>query len=338
MFLVGTRAGEGDDETKNFVAVGDIRWPKPWLFARMFVFGTLLYFAFRISFGIFDNPNLIPGLQIIGAFAVPLSVVIFYFEMNAPRNVPLYVVIKYVMLGGIASLAFSLVGFQTLSATNPMSAGPIEEIGKATALILMVRIARYRWTLNGLLFGGAIGAGFAGFETAGYALQPFFKGIALLSNGQSVGIGQLSNAMVSTLTLRAVMAPGGHVVWTAIVGAALWRVKGDRPFKMGMVTDRRFLSALAFTTVMHAIWNSPLNGKLGTYTVPAILMVIAWLVLLMYVQHGLGEWGAAHGVARSMVSGSDEPRMADPNSAGSKDGTPPERPEHGSAPGLSGPA
>jgi protease PrsW len=294
MFLVGTRAGESkDDDTSNFVAVNDVRWPKPWLFARIFLFGALIYFAFRVSYQVFDNLNLIPGLQIVGAFTVPLAVVVFYFEMNAPRNVPLYVVVKYVIFGGIASLAISLIGFETvgdgLSWANASAAGPIEEVGKAAALLLMVRIARYRWTLNGLLFGGAIGAGFAGFETAGYAL----KFLIIEGGGPKV--------MVEVLTLRAVLAPGGHVVWTAIVGAALWRVKGNQPFRASMIKDRRFLSALAFTVTIHAIWNSPISGTFGRYPVPVFLTAVSWLVLLMYVQHGLKEWRDAHSTTQMSV-------------------------------------
>ena len=48
--------------------------------------------------------------------------------------------------------------------------GATEETGKALALLIVLGSPRYRWQLNGLLFGAAVGAGFAGFESAGYAL------------------------------------------------------------------------------------------------------------------------------------------------------------------------
>ena len=50
-----------------------------------------------------------------------------------------------------------------------MLKGVLEETGKALALLVVVGSLRYRWQLNGLLFGAAVGAGFAGFESAGYA-------------------------------------------------------------------------------------------------------------------------------------------------------------------------
>jgi protease PrsW len=282
MFLVGTHATPANPtDQQGFVDSSGVRWPKPWLFARILGVGVLLYAAFRIAFSMFDNPNLIPGMQIIGAFSVPLAVVVFYFEMNAPRNVPLYLVVKYVIYGGVVSIAVSLIGFSTvgkgLTWASASAAGPIEEAGKAVALLLMVRSMRYQSTLNGLLFGGAVGAGFAGFETAGYALR-------YLVGGGGV------DGMLEVLTLRAALAPGGHVAWTAIVGAALWRVKGTQPFQVTMLKDRRFVSAIGFTTAVHAVWNSPLTGKMGTYTVPLLLTVLTWTVLFMYVQHGLREW------------------------------------------------
>jgi RsiW-degrading membrane proteinase PrsW (M82 family) len=52
-----------------------------------------------------------------------------------------------------------------------MSAGIIE-IGKTAALFLVIYKykKKYRWTLNRLLFGAAVGTGFSAFESAGYAL------------------------------------------------------------------------------------------------------------------------------------------------------------------------
>jgi RsiW-degrading membrane proteinase PrsW (M82 family) len=77
----------------------------------------------------------------------------------------------------------------------------------------VVNKRRYRWILNGLLFGATIGTGFAVFESAGYA---FLFG---LQSGQS--------AMLHVITVRGGLSIlGGHGLWTALVGAALWRVRG----------------------------------------------------------------------------------------------------------------
>jgi hypothetical protein len=41
--------------------------------------------------------------------------------------------------------------------------------------------------------------------------------------------------------------------------AALWRVKGDRPFTFDMLQDSRFLRVFGIAVVLHMLWNSPLE-------------------------------------------------------------------------------
>src|SRR5262249_44839602 len=130
-----------------------------------------LYFAFKT----FNNPLMIPGLLTVGGFMMPFSLLIFFFEVNVLRNVPLYQILKMLFLGGILSVIAALV---LLTWANPTQSwigavviGVVEEAGKVAALLLMVKKLKYRWTLNGMLFGAAVGAGFAGFESAGYAGQ-----------------------------------------------------------------------------------------------------------------------------------------------------------------------
>lgn len=196
-------------------------------------------------------------------------------------------------LGGVLSLIASLIGFQTTNLgemIGAMAAGPIEESGKLAALLLIVKNRRYPWTLNGLLLGGAVGAGFAGFESAGYALRVMMQG------GDT--------AMMWNMALRGVLAPGGHVAWTALVGAALWRVKGSEPFHTGMLTDKRFVRVLLFAVGLHVIWNSPLfsAGVLGIVKC-AVLGVAAWAAVLAFVQDGIKQVQHAQAAANQADGG-----------------------------------
>jgi len=225
--IVGTRT------TTPALAAVDANWPKPWLFFKALILTAVAYGLFIVGWNQFHNLNLIPGLIMIGSLAGPLTLLIFFFEVNVTRNVSLYQVLKLMLLGGALSLIASLFGFQmtNLSETlGPPAAGIIEEIGKAAALLLVVNQLRYRWTLNGLLFGAAVGAGFAVFESAGYA----FRLGVLSANSTAV----LFN-VIQTRGLLSIL--GGHVLWTALVGAALWRVRGDRRFDVSMLADGRFL-------------------------------------------------------------------------------------------------
>lgn len=45
------------------------------------------------------NSNAIPGVIMIGAFTVPFSALVFFFEMNTYRNISFYEVLKVFFLG-----------------------------------------------------------------------------------------------------------------------------------------------------------------------------------------------------------------------------------------------
>jgi RsiW-degrading membrane proteinase PrsW (M82 family) len=277
-----------DDEIEAYFTAGtssttpsldsvDTNWPKPWVFFKTFTLAAIVYLGFVFAYKEFQNDNLVPGLIMSGSFLIPFSLLIFFYEMNVLRNVSLYQVVKLFMVGGIASLILTLFLFKWTNLASwmgAMSAGLVEETGKAAALFLVINKPKYRATLNGLLFGAAVGAGFAVFESAGYALRAGFYG------GQS--------AMLDIITLRGVLSLlGGHILWTSMVGAALWRIRGDRPFALEMLGDPRFLRIFALAVVMHMIWNSPV--VLPFYLKNIVLGFVAWVVNLALIQGGLME-------------------------------------------------
>lgn len=271
----------------NTPAITDIEtsWAKPWLFSRLLLLSVVVTVAFIIGFRMFENPNLIPGLMFVGSFAMPVSTLIFFLEMNAPRNISVFMVTALVAIGGAASLIVALVFFNWFSFLSSWlaasAAGLIEEPAKVLIVVaLFGQIKRYRWTLNGLLLGAAIGTGFGAFESAGYAFQ---------SMGSFDGF-------VDNILLRGLLAPFMHIVWTANAAAALWMVKGDRPFSVSMLRDMRFLRVMASSVVLHMIW----NANFTTIPLPVVLDlkfpvlgILAWMITFRLVQTGLSELNQA---------------------------------------------
>src|SRR5437868_6883873 len=84
-------------------------WPKPWLFARVFLIALIAYLGLYLGVSLFKNINFIPGLIVVGAFAVPFTTLIFFWEMNAPQNIAIYKIVYVVFIGGILSLLVALV-------------------------------------------------------------------------------------------------------------------------------------------------------------------------------------------------------------------------------------
>ncbi len=271
-FNVGTRT-----TTPPLGAIEAGGWPKPWAFVRFLILSSAVFALFAWAWNRFSNPYLIPGLILVGSFAIPCSILVFFFEMNVPRNVSLYQILKLLLLGGIVSLCVSLLFFEWTSLDNwlgAMSAGIVEESGKALTLLLIVRKRRYPWTLNGMLFGATVGTGFAVFETSGYAL----------TSGLNSGMASLFQTIYERGALSVL---GGHALWTALVGGALWRVRGQREFKWDMLREPAFLRVFALSVALHMLWNSPFDPPLELKFIA--IGFITWIAVLSYIQFGLAE-------------------------------------------------
>ncbi len=285
-FLVGTST------TTPPIEDVETGWPKPWFFLRVLLFIAVVFLVFTVSVRQFGNARLIPGLLMMGSLAVPFAAVILFFELNTPRNVSFHRVLILFSLGGVVSLFVSLLGFGIggLSWLGASSAGIVEEIGKLIAVMLVAREARYRYISNGLLVGAAVGAGFAVFESAGYAFDALRSLQMVQQRGSSFDIVLTMdgvNAMIDNIQLRAVLSPFAHVAWTAIAAAALWRVKGERPPALAMLVDPSFAKTFLIPVVLHMLWNSPIPNPF--YLKYLVLGTVGWFIVFGLVQQGLRQ-------------------------------------------------
>jgi RsiW-degrading membrane proteinase PrsW (M82 family) len=200
-------------------------------------------------------------------------------------------VIRLLFLGGLLSIVVSLFGFKITdldSWLGAASAGIVEETGKALALLIVINRPKFRWTLNGLLLGATVGTGFAVFESAGYALSELLDSQSALAMREVI----IDRGFLSVL--------GGHVLWTGLVGASLWRVRGDRPFNRGMLFDPKFLRVFFMCVVMHMIWNQSLVD-LPFYGKYIALGAVAWLLIFGFIQNGLKQIRDAQAAERASV-------------------------------------
>ena len=255
-------------------------YPQPWLFFRLVTVSVILFYAFLFSYYAFENIYLVPGLIFSGSFAVPISTLFLFYELNIRRNVPLWQVMRLVSFGGVLSIFIALVLFantEILSYTfGASAAGIVEEPAKLAALLILMRgerIKKYPYILNGLLLGAAVGCGFAAFESAGYALN--------------AGLTSSFDSMIENIQIRGILSPFAHIVWTAISGAAMWRVKKGGYFKFKLLKRNEFKKPFLVVVICHFIWNSGLNLPFyGTYI---ICGGVAWIVALSLVNLGIKQ-------------------------------------------------
>ncbi|HJA43613.1 MAG TPA: PrsW family intramembrane metalloprotease [Candidatus Dorea stercoravium] len=264
-------------------------WPHPWLFARIFLMFLVVFAGLLVMILQFSNTNAIPGAMFIGALIVPFSLVIFFWETNIPRNISIFDVVSIFFIGGVMSLIFTLILYGyiyvgELNYTGAILVGIVEEVGKIVVAGHYVKKRNTSYILNGLLLGACVGAGFAVFETAGYAFS------ALLYGGIP--------SMIDVLILRGALAIGGHTLWAAISTAGLVIAKGERPFDRKMYLDPKFLKFLLLVIALHAVWDMPITLGQSVYLVQWVLCAVAVVIVLVLLSSGLRQVSAVSERAR----------------------------------------
>ena len=264
----------------------DVSGPRPWVYSRVLAFLGLAFGALWLGLSRFDTPILLPGTILLGTFAVPIAVAVFFFECNVARNISLFTVSKLFVWGGVLGALISLVGYEMTpkigEIVGPPIAGVVEEVAKILAVLILASAVRFRWTINGLALGAAVGAGFAAFESAGYALY---------------AASQSKDMLFDNLIQRGLLAPFAHVVWTAVTVAALWRVRAGRPLELSMFLDRRCLVMILVVMALHATWNTPLPDKAPFALGYLALGSVGWLMAIGLMRSGLREIRRAQGDA-----------------------------------------
>jgi RsiW-degrading membrane proteinase PrsW (M82 family) len=189
------------------------------------------------------NANLVPTLILLGSFLVPFCVVLFVVERVTGSVSTLQIVLAF-FIGGICGVlgASLLESDLERDVWVYLRVGVIEEFVKAVVLVFVGWRVSPKTRAQGALLGATVGAGFAAFESAGYAFNA-----AISSGGISLA------SLLQTEVLRSILTPVGHVLWTAIFGAVLFgAARGGRRLRLSLGV----VGAFAGVAALHALWDS----------------------------------------------------------------------------------
>lgn len=273
----------GTAKTTPVLSNSDTAWPQPWLYTRILLAFAAAFFMMHLCCENFQNATAYPSVIILGSFMVPIATFVFFFELNTPKNVSFFTALKIFMVGGCASLLlttflFEIVQVKQLDYMGAILVGIVEELSKMGIVAYFVfREKNAKYTVNGLLIGAAVGAGFASFESAGYALG------SLLEGGYS--------AMINNIFLRGVLAPGGHVVWAAMTGYAIMLVKGDAPLSLNFLSKANFWKIFWIPITLHAIWDMPIDFLSNIYFIYIVLCLVSWVIIFIIINNCLTQIG-----------------------------------------------
>jgi protease PrsW len=218
-------------------------WRAAWF--RILAVGSFLWVVVAVITGLTRNPILVPTVILLGSFVAPVAAVAFALDRLDEGRLSVHVIFGAFLAGGTVGLTLAgLIETYLLPSHRGtfLVVGLVEELTK-TVLVLAVgaRVAS-RAGRDGLVLGAIVGAGFAAFESAGYAFA------TLLENAD----GRQILDMVNTEFTRALFSPFAHITWTALVGGALFASAVDGRFRASRPVGLTLLGVIA----LHTAWNA----------------------------------------------------------------------------------
>ena len=189
---------------------------------------------------------LVPTVILLGSFLVPVTVVTWALGLPRAGGLTSKIVFLAFLSGGtLGVLASALVETYVLTGARGtyFGVGLIEEGAKALVLLAVAHQVVTRGPRDGMVLGAIVGAGFAAFESSGYAFSAIIDHV---HDHEVVSI-------LQTEFTRALLAPFGHILWTSLVGGALFAgatAKGH--FRL----TRNLVLTFIGVVLLHMAWDS----------------------------------------------------------------------------------
>jgi RsiW-degrading membrane proteinase PrsW (M82 family) len=159
------------------------------------------------------------------------------------------------------------------SATAVFVAPVIEEVSKGAGvlLILLLRRREFDGVVDGIVYAGMAGVGFAFVENILYLGRSFLE--------------QGGGAAVATFIVRCIFSPFAHPLFTMATGIGLGLAARYRSPAVRVLAP---LVGLVVAMLLHGTWNASaslgLNGFIGTYVAVQVPLFIAAIVIALLVR------------------------------------------------------
>lgn len=188
-------------------------------------------FRWGLLAGLAAVVGLVAGGQVVAAiFAaallVPVLYIVYLYEAQVYRDEPLLVLLLTLFAGAGLAVAVLVVAGTVISQGSPLEVASggslvagavvlplIEEVVKPLPVFLFRSIRRFEETVDGLVFGIAVGLGFAGAET----IRDFYHVITYEK------LNVASASWLYPLLSAAVLSPLMQGSCTGAIAASLWR-------------------------------------------------------------------------------------------------------------------
>jgi RsiW-degrading membrane proteinase PrsW (M82 family) len=216
------------------------------------------------------NVILLPTIVLLGSFLVPITAVIWYLDHDpSPALSARRILVAFIIAGVFGVLGASLLEYWLVprGALGAFVVGLIEELVKGLFIVVVALGIRRFHVRDGMVLGATVGFGFAALESSGYALASLF----VVQGGQLYL--SLSSVVITEL-IRGVLAPFGHGMWSAILGAAIF---GAASRHGGLRLTWGVIGTYLAVSILHGAFDS-ISGVVGYIVVSIIgLVPLIWL-------------------------------------------------------------
>jgi RsiW-degrading membrane proteinase PrsW (M82 family)/DNA-binding XRE family transcriptional regulator len=245
----------------------DLEIKAPWVFIRFFIIVLIVISAaFMLRFNEIG--------VILSVVLFPVSILLYIYEVNYPRNISLFKLLSMVIIGGIFSVLFVfIVRFFTgygWGLFGQLLTGIIEEGAKGIVAFYYICKLKPKYILSGILIGAAVGTGFSIIETYLYVFS-----------GNPDTIRKLMVALIRGL----LSIGGGHIIWAAITAGALTMIVGNNKAHTKDLLSSNYLKVLLLFVVIHAIWN-----LFGSLPVSVVICIIGLILIRKQINVGIIQY------------------------------------------------
>ena len=263
---------------------------KPWKYAKVYWWLFIVFLLCGYWFIMTRGAGAVPFEMALGAGLAPAAVILFLNELSGIYETEVSFK-NTALLCGFGALLSMLVTwatkgiFEDVNSIHVFLKSLVEGAVSVLALLAVVlyhikKTGKNVTMLQGIFYGSCFGSGFAFYEVCDMALSGYFSD-------------QRSGVFMWHLITQSVMAVGGRIAWTAVIGGAFSVIIK----KAGVIKSQEFvkmcLLAFIYPFVMQVCWEAGfLNVGLYGVTIKDIfLIVVAFMVLNLFLHRGIREAG-----------------------------------------------
>jgi len=246
------------------------RWVPAWW--GVLLIGLAMWIAAIAVAALTRNVILLPTIVLLGSFMIPVTAVVWYLDHDpSPALSPRRILSAFIIGGVVGILAASILEYWLvgIGVLGSLEVGLIEEFVKGVFIVLVALGLRTFHVRDGIVLGATVGFGFAALESSGYALASLF-----VVQGHPLYL-SLSSVVITEL-IRGVLAPFGHGMWSALLGAAIYAAAA----RHGLLRPSwRVLGTYLVVAVLHGAFDA-ISGVIGYIVVSLIgLVPLVWVWL-----------------------------------------------------------